>query len=1248
MDRTRWLRAGLGGGVCLAALALASPAAAQVSNSTGQGTDCQARPDDPRCTGITETPAPDASSGTIVVTGSRIARQDYEANSPIVTIDETFLEQSSTAAVEEQLNRLPQFVVSQSSTTLNGVSGTGGPVAAGTSIQPSAVSTPGASTVSLRGVGANRTLVLIDGRRGTPGNANGTVDVSTIPSAALERVEIISGGASATYGADAIAGVTNFILKRDFEGVELDAQGGISDEGNGFEYQLSGMVGADIEGGRGNVSLAMSLNTREELYQRDNPNYPRLWANPETTVGSAAALGVGRPGIAFPTGTFLANRINPATGAPIAPGAQACEGPVANPDPRRCVITSYFAGTTPGVPNNITAVYLNEDGTLFGGVNNFASRGAGEFFKPWPELDERNGYFFKTLTSGTLVAVTANTVQTVPTDRYNFLARGNYEINDWIGVFGQGMFSNSTTYTQLEASTAGDLFIPWGTDKYTGTIAGNPAAPGQPANPVYQNPYVPSAVIATQSVVNGQIVTTFAPNPAFINIYRGILPCATPGSAGYNPTGCTNTQVFQAVVPDSIESLLNARANPNARVQLAGPLPNPRQSYQEVQTYTLVAGLEGTVPGMDWTWEAFVNHGISRTDSRQTGYYSLNRLRGVISAPNFGQNFRATGNPFNNGSGATTGTCTSGLNFFGGFERISQDCREAIAEDNSSKGTSRQTIFEANLQGGLFEIPWTGDELRFAAGASYRELRYEFIPAASTTIGREFGDQIIGGPPNSIMENTGINAREVYGELLIPVLADLPLVESFNLEVGGRVSTYSPGGTSYTYKILGDWEVTPWLRLRGGYNRAERTPNVAEQLLERQVGISIDAIGDGCSTRNGNTFSANPTTNTANALDVQAVCLELMARDNNGIYAPITNPDGTPNANSFYNPADAQARQGTGTIFSNAPRVGNAVYIRDYNANVAALQSEKADTWTVGAVIRSPFDSGPLSRLNLTIDYFNITINDPISIIGAGAQLLRCISPNYNPAAAGVAAGATSPAGLNTPEIRARAQAAIENPDSTCADVFRFRSDGVGGETGGFRVNDVISTYGNEGQIKLAGIDANLSWSIPAGPGRLSVNLNGSYTLDSSIRAFDGQPLIDYTGTTGTGALGVSTGSSFAYRLFGTLGYNVGPASISLQWQHIPRTEDGDEARFLNGLAPAGTDNSGLPAYNLFHLNASYQVNDALRLRFGADNVFDIEPPITGIDTNIDRSLGEVPGGNYSLFHDVQGRRFSFGANVSF
>src|SRR5690606_33397487 len=136
--------------------------------------------------------ASEDDSTPIIVTGSRITRPDFESTSPIVTIGEELLNQSSTAAIEQNLNKLPQFVPAKRPTQ-------------GGDIQPTATNTLGAVTVSLRGLGANRNLVLIDGRRGTPGNASGVVDISTIPSAAVERIETISGGASATYGADAVA-----------------------------------------------------------------------------------------------------------------------------------------------------------------------------------------------------------------------------------------------------------------------------------------------------------------------------------------------------------------------------------------------------------------------------------------------------------------------------------------------------------------------------------------------------------------------------------------------------------------------------------------------------------------------------------------------------------------------------------------------------------------------------------------------------------------------------------------------------------------------------------------------------------------------------------------------------------------------------------------------------------------------------------------------------------------------------------
>jgi iron complex outermembrane receptor protein len=215
-----------------------------------------------------DAPTEEPEQQSIIVTGSRIARPDYNSNSPTLSVGESLIQNSATAALEVNLNKLPQFVPAQTPT-------------AGGDIQPTATNTPGAATISLRGIGANRNLVLLNSRRSTPSNASGVVDISTIPSAAIERVEIISGGASATYGADAIAGVTNFILKQNVQGLELDAQAGITQEGDGFEYQLSGIMGSDFADGRGNVSLAMSVNTREASYQRDRSWYQDLWADTE-------------------------------------------------------------------------------------------------------------------------------------------------------------------------------------------------------------------------------------------------------------------------------------------------------------------------------------------------------------------------------------------------------------------------------------------------------------------------------------------------------------------------------------------------------------------------------------------------------------------------------------------------------------------------------------------------------------------------------------------------------------------------------------------------------------------------------------------------------------------------------------------------------------------------------------------------------------------------------------------------------
>lgn len=147
----------------------------------------------------------------------------------------------------------------------------------------------GQATLNLRQLGSNRTLVLVDGWRHVSGVAGTqTVDVSTIPTALLERVEVLTGGASAVYGADAVTGVVNYVLKRDFEGIQLNGQMGLSSRGDGRSYRIEGVVGQNFADGRGNVTFAAGYTDDQEIlmgdrdFTRDNGrgNNSTTYANP--------------------------------------------------------------------------------------------------------------------------------------------------------------------------------------------------------------------------------------------------------------------------------------------------------------------------------------------------------------------------------------------------------------------------------------------------------------------------------------------------------------------------------------------------------------------------------------------------------------------------------------------------------------------------------------------------------------------------------------------------------------------------------------------------------------------------------------------------------------------------------------------------------------------------------------------------------------------------------------------------------
>ncbi len=224
---SRVFRARLCTGVGLFALGLsgmlATPASAQVATTPAA-------------------PTAKTDNDVIIVTGSRIARPDLEASSPVAVLSSEALKASNTVTVEQILTSNPQFVSGYGSASNN----------------PG----DGAATVDLRGLSSFRTLVLIDGKRAPIYDTSGSVDVNTIPTALIKRIDILTGGASAVYGSDAIAGVVNFILDDRFEGFRADGSAQVSGHGDGELYDTSLTAGFKL-GDRGNIVVSGGWSRRE-------------------------------------------------------------------------------------------------------------------------------------------------------------------------------------------------------------------------------------------------------------------------------------------------------------------------------------------------------------------------------------------------------------------------------------------------------------------------------------------------------------------------------------------------------------------------------------------------------------------------------------------------------------------------------------------------------------------------------------------------------------------------------------------------------------------------------------------------------------------------------------------------------------------------------------------------------------------------------------------------------------------------
>jgi outer membrane receptor protein involved in Fe transport len=243
--------------------------------------------------------AADQTIQEVVVTGSRIAQPNLETTSPVTQVTADDIAVQGVTRVEDLINQLPQAFAAQNASVSNGATGT--------------------ATVNLRGLGSPRTLVLVDGRRMPYGGVtNSAADLNQIPAAMVERVEVLTGGASAAYGSDAIGGVVNFIMKKDFEGVQVDAMYGLYQHNNDYggpgatklrdvisgraqtnpgQFQLPDdnvtdgearefniTMGVSTEDGRGNITAYAGVRDNKQVLQRDRDySACSLSSNPTTS-----------------------------------------------------------------------------------------------------------------------------------------------------------------------------------------------------------------------------------------------------------------------------------------------------------------------------------------------------------------------------------------------------------------------------------------------------------------------------------------------------------------------------------------------------------------------------------------------------------------------------------------------------------------------------------------------------------------------------------------------------------------------------------------------------------------------------------------------------------------------------------------------------------------------------------------------------------------------------------------------------
>ncbi|WP_380781937.1 TonB-dependent receptor domain-containing protein [Sphingomonas sp. R86520] len=737
----------------------------------------------------------------ILVTGSRIASPNGQSAVPVTSVSAVELTTTAKTSIGDVLNDLPQLqsTFSQANSTRF-------------------LGTAGLNLLDLRGLGTQRTLVLVNGRRHVGSdilNNAVSVDTNTIPTDLLERVDLTTGGNSGVYGSDALAGVVNFILKDHYDGLQIRSQGAISQRGDAGSYFGSVLAGKNFADGRGNIAVDLEYSRQNALYASDRKNL-RHADGFVSTDSDAAGVAAGQTNLnsdGIPDAVFFRD-IRSAT---ISAGGLVAFASPTGACGRDNTPTAAFNNA--GRPFSCNYLFQSSGGLsqeTGSRVGLAATAGTGTAASPLRASAVPAGSYLggngDTRREGQLIQILPEL------NRYSANLIGHFEVSDAFVPFIEAKYSRTDSVGQ---GSSGPAF-------YTGSTLD-----ALYERPRLDNPYLSADA---RNTIAAQIIAS------------GINPTTNAPLTAANITAINNGS-FRFILRKNLTDL------------------GVRTEEARRETYRIVGGVRGDFND-DWHYELSGNYGEFHEKTKVLG--NLNTQRALlaldaVTGPNgqivcgsqtsaaraasisqaVGANLDGDGNLNSAGQAilnADIAACKP-LNPFG-TGNISQAAKNYVLQDTVSSGKITQLDINGFVSGDLsqlFTLP--GGDIGFSLGGEYRRetAYYEQDPLVSA--GYTFYNAI------GKFDPTSFAVKEAYGEIRVPLLKDITLIRELTLSGSGRVSDYKgSAGTVYAYSGNATYTPVDGIRFRANYSRSVRAPNLSD--LYSPQSQNFATVADPCSARN--------------------------------------------------------------------------------------------------------------------------------------------------------------------------------------------------------------------------------------------------------------------------------------------------------------------------------------------------------------------------------------------------------------